>query len=196
MSVLTTITMLLPIVLEKQIVSFKQKKVKDGKVFLFSSFHRCPRVVFVVQAKPKPFPIWNSLNKGKRGYLGLFMIWNLPFLMASEVQISLNHPVDIWPGMTFKFIQTCLKFSSNGMSMTCDMHLPCCNISSPFLSIVFRRYTCVSGTGCSSLGPLRNKSIYLSPFLSGQCMPTETHKMWFGSKMQLVFSRAPGFSTS
>ena len=29
-------------------------------------------------------------------------------------------------------------------------------------TIVFRRYGCVSGAGCSSLGPLRNKSIYLS----------------------------------
>jgi len=56
-------------------VSFKQNKVKDDKVhqfFLISSLHRCPGVVFSVQAKP--FPIWNMLNEGKRGYLGLFMI--------------------------------------------------------------------------------------------------------------------------
>jgi len=31
--------------------------------------------------------------------------------------------------------------------------------------IVFRRYSCVSGTGCSSLGLLRNISIYLSIYL-------------------------------
>ena len=84
---------------QKQIVSFKQNKVKDGKVhslLLFSSSCRCPKMVFAVQAKP--FSIWNSLNMGNRGYLGLFMNQTLPFPKTGKIWTSSTHSVDTQPG--------------------------------------------------------------------------------------------------
>jgi hypothetical protein len=67
-----------PLFSKNKLCHLNKKRVNGGRVhqiFLFSSFTKCPGVVFAAQAKP--IPIESSLNKGKSGYLGLFM---MPFL--------------------------------------------------------------------------------------------------------------------
>ena len=59
-----------PIVLKKKIVLSKENKLKDGKTYcpsLILTFHRSPRVVFAVQAKP--FSIWNLSVREREGTL-------------------------------------------------------------------------------------------------------------------------------
>jgi len=76
-------------------VSFKQNKVKDDKVHQFfpiSCLHRCPRVVFAVQAKP--FSIWNMLNKEVFTLLHEFQ-WN-PGDFKQNVRIPQGSDGNSW----------------------------------------------------------------------------------------------------
>ena len=70
-------------------------------------------------------------------------------------------------------------------------------------TIVFRRCNCVSGTGCSSLGPLRNKSIYLSIYLNKvaeSCICKWIYRFeisWNSLQERLVISKlSDGFITN
>lgn len=63
----------------------KQNNFEDSKIdwlSLSSSFHRYPRAVSAIQAKP--FPLWKPVNNGVRGYLELFMIWTLPLCLKVQ----------------------------------------------------------------------------------------------------------------